>query len=153
MTSFVEHISTIDGAYVKTSKQKSLKDNSMVKGFVTIIKNEGRADEQILCKDKPNLLTDTGRDYAIAQFYTNTSAGGVGCNFIALTVNTAAASTDSELLTGEIETNGLERALATTIDHSPGPDIGCRGGIRLGQIHAGPRDHRPAAPKRRDDHL
>ena len=120
MTSFVEHISTIDGACVKTSKQKALKDNSMIKGFVTMIKNEGRVDEQILCKDKPNLLTDTGRDYAIAQFYTNTSAGGVGCNFIALTVNTAAASAASTTLTGEITTNGLERLLATTITHVSG---------------------------------
>jgi len=120
MTNFVEHISTIDGACVKTSKQKALKDNSMIKGFVTMIKNEGRADEQILCKDKPNLLTDTGRDYAIAQFYTNTSAGGVGCNFIALTVNAAAASASSTTLTGEITTNGLERLLATTITHVSG---------------------------------
>ena len=100
MTSCIEHTSTIDGAHTKTSKQKGLKDNSMIKGFVTMIKNEGRSDEQILCKNKPNLLTDNGRDYAIAQFYTNTSAGGVGENFIALTVNTAAASTDSTLLTG-----------------------------------------------------
>ena len=120
MTSCIEHTSTIDGARTKISKQKGLKDNSMIKGFVTMIKNEGRADEQILCKDKPNLLTNNGRDYAIAQFYTNTSAGGVGMNFIALTVNTAAASTDSTLLTGEITTNGLERALATTISHSTG---------------------------------
>ena len=120
MTSCIEHTSTIDGARTKTSKQKALKDNSMIKGFVTMIKNEGRADEQILCKNKPNLLTDNGRDYAIAQFYTNTSAGGVGMNFIALTVNTAAASASSTLLTGEITTNGLERALATTISHSSG---------------------------------
>jgi len=120
MTSCIEHTSTIDGARTKTSKQKALKDNSMIKGFVTMIKNEGRADEQILCKNKPNLLTDDGRDYAIAQFYTNTSAGGVGMNFIALTVNTAAASASSTLLTDEITTNGLERALATTISHSSG---------------------------------
>ena len=120
MTSCIEHTSTIDGAQTKTSKQKVLKDNSMIKGFVTMIKNEGRADEQILCKNKPNLLTDNGRDYAIAQCYTNTSAGGVGMNFIALTVNTAAASASSTLLTGEITTNGLERALATTISHSSG---------------------------------
>ena len=120
MTSCIEHTSTIDGAQTKTLKHKGLKDNSMIKGFVTMIKNEGRADEQILCKNKPNLLTDNGRDYAIAQFYTNTSAGGVGMNFIALTVNTAAASASSTLLTGEIETNGLERALATTISHSSG---------------------------------
>ena len=120
MTSCIEHTSTIDGTQTKTLKQKALKDNSMIKGFVIMIKNEGRADEQILCKNKPNLLTDNGRDYAIAQFYTNTSAGGVGMNFIALTVNTAAASASSTLLTGEITTNGLERALATTISHSSG---------------------------------
>jgi len=120
MTSCTEHTSTIDGAQIETSKLKGLKDDSRVKGFVTIIKNEGRADEQVLCKNKPNLLTNGGRDYAIAQFYTNTSAGGVGMNFIALTVNTAAASASSTLLTGEIETNGLERALATTISHSSG---------------------------------
>ena len=120
MTSCTEHTSSIDGAHIKTPKQKVLKDNSMIKGFVTMIKNEGRADEQILCKHKPNILTDDGRDYFIAQCYVNTSAGGVGCNFIALTVNTAAASASSTTLTGEITTNGLERLLATTITHVSG---------------------------------
>ena len=120
MTSCIEHTSTIDGAYVKTSKQKALKDNSMIKGFVTMIKNEGRADEQILCKNKPNLLTNNGRDYAIAQFYTNTSAGGVGENFIALTSDSSGADATDSTLPSEITTNGLERALATTISHSTG---------------------------------
>ena len=120
MTCCEEHTAQNDSASVKTTFGSTIKDNSMVKGFVTIIKNEGKKDEQVLCRNKPNLLTDDGRDYAIAQFYVNVSAGGVGCNFIALTVNTAAASTDSELLTGEITTNGLERALATTISHSSG---------------------------------
>ena len=59
MTSCIEHTSTIDGAQTKTSKQKGLKENSMIKGFVTMIKNEGRADEQILCKNKPNHSTGT----------------------------------------------------------------------------------------------
>ena len=115
-----EHITQNDGAVIKATRKSMINDNSMIKGFVTIIKNEGKKDEQVLCRNKPNLLTDTGRDYAIAQFYTNTSAGGVGCNFIALTVNTAAASASSTLLTGEITTNGLERLLATTISHSTG---------------------------------
>jgi len=118
MTSCIEHTSSIDGARIKTSKQKALKDNSMVKGFVTIIKNEGRADEQILCKDKPNLLTDMGRDYFIAQCYVNTSAGGVGCNFIALTSDTTGANADDELLPSEITTNGLERLAADSIVHA-----------------------------------
>ena len=120
MTSCIEHTSTIDGAQIETSKLKGLKDDSRVKGFVTIIKNEGRADEQVLCKNKPNLLTNNGRDYAIAQFYTNTSAGGVGMNFIALTDDDSAASASKTLLTDEITTNGLERAVATTITHSTG---------------------------------
>ena len=115
-----EHISQNDGATIEATRKTMIKDNSIIKGFVTIIKNEGKKDEQILCKNKPNLLTNNGRDYAIAQFYTNTSAGGVGMNFIALTVNTAAASASSTLLTDEITTNGLERALATTISHSGG---------------------------------
>ena len=118
MTSCIEHTSTIDGAQTKTSKQKGLKDNSMIKGFVTMIKNEGRADEQILCKDKPNLLTDDGRDYAIAQFYTNTSAGGVGENFIALTSDSTGADAGDTTLPGEISTGGLGRAIATTITHT-----------------------------------
>ena len=115
-----EHMTQNDGAIIESTRKTMIKDNSMIKGFVTIIKNEGKKDEQILCKNKPNLLTNNGRDYAIAQFYTNTSAGGVGMNFIALTVNTAAASASSTLLTDEITTNGLERALATTISHSGG---------------------------------
>ena len=120
MTSCIEHTSTIDGAQIETSKLKGLKDDSRVKGFVTIIKNEGRADEQVLCKNKPNLLTNNGRDYAIAQFYTNTSAGGVGMNFIALTSDSSGEDAADTTLPSEITTNGLERALATTISHSSG---------------------------------
>ena len=115
-----DHTAQNDNTSVEATFGSAIKDNSVVKGFVTVIKNEGKKDEQVVCRNKPNLLTDTGRDYAIAQFYTNTSAGGVGCNFIALTVNTAAASTDSTLLTGEITTNGLERAAATTNSHIGG---------------------------------
>ena len=115
-----EHTAIDESASVEVINRKAVNDNSIIHGYVTIVKNQGMADEQIICQDKPNLLTNNGRDYAIAQFYTNTSAGGVGMNFIALTVNTAAASTDSTLLTGEITTNGLERALATTISHSTG---------------------------------
>ena len=80
-----EHIAQNDSATVESSFGSAIKDNAVVKGWVTIIKNEGKEDEQVLCRNKPNLLTNGGRDYAIAQFYTNTSAGSVGCNFIALT--------------------------------------------------------------------
>ena len=115
-----EHISQNDGAIIKATRKSMMKDNSIIKGFVTIIKNEGKKDEQVLCRNKPNLLTNDGRDYAIAQFYTNTSAGGVGMNFIALTSDTTGADATDTTLPSEITTNGLERLLATTISHSTG---------------------------------
>ena len=115
-----EHISQNDSATVESSFGSAIKDNAVVKGYVTIIKNEGKKDEQVLCRNKPNLLTNNGRDYAIAQFYTNTSAGGVGMNFIALTSDSTGADATDTALPGEITTNGLERAVATTITHSTG---------------------------------
>jgi len=115
-----EHIAQNDGAIIKATRKSMMKDNSIIKGFVTIIKNEGKKDEQIICKNKPNLLTNGGRDYAIAQFYTNTSAGGVGMNFIALTSDSTGADATDTTLPSEITTNGLERLLATTISHSTG---------------------------------
>jgi hypothetical protein len=115
-----EHIAQNDSATVESSFGSSIKDNAVVKGYVTIIKNEGKKDEQIICKNKPNLLTNGGRDYAIAQFYTNTSAGGVGCNFIALTDDDTGADATDTSLPDEITGTGLERALATTISHSTG---------------------------------
>ena len=115
-----EHISQNDGAIIKATRKSMMKDNSIIKGFVTIIKNEGKENEQVLCRNKPNLLTNNGRDYAIAQFYTNTSAGGVGMNFIALTSDSTGADAGDTTLPSEITTNGLERALATTISHSTG---------------------------------
>jgi len=115
-----EHVAQNDSTTVETSFGSLVKDNSVVKGFVTIIKNEGRENEQVLCRNKPNLLTNGGRDYAIAQFYTNTSAGGVGCNFIALTSDSTGADATDTALPSEITTTGLERALATTISHSSG---------------------------------
>ena len=115
-----EHIAQNDSADVLRINGKTINDNSVVKGWVTIIKNEGKTNEQIICKNKPNLLTNGGRDYAIAQFYTNTSAGGVGMNFIALTSDSTGADATDTALPGEITTNGLERAVATTITHSTG---------------------------------
>lgn len=97
-----------------------MKEKGQSVGLLTVIKNEGRPDEEIICFEKPNLLTDAGRDKAHAQIYTNTSAGARGAGFIALTVNTDAPADGDTDLTGEISTNGLERADASTKTHSAG---------------------------------
>ena len=118
MTNCIERVTSIDGSQVKAGKNTGLKEDSFINGYVTIIKNVGRPDEQILCKDKHNLLTTDGRDFFHAQVYTNTTAGTRGANFIALTSDSSGADAGDTTLPGEISTGGLERAVATGITHT-----------------------------------
>jgi len=83
-----------------------------------IIKADGRRIE--LARLVPNLLTNNGRDLFHAQCYTNTSAGTRGSGFVAVTESTITPAAGDTSLTGEIATNGLSRADATTKTHSAG---------------------------------
>lgn len=71
-------------------------------------------------KPEHNLLTNAGKDYLHAQFWTNNAAGGVGCNFIALTESTLTPAVTDTVLSGEITTNGLNRTIASTRSHGAG---------------------------------
>ena len=97
-----------------------MKEHSISIGELTVIKNQGRPDEKILCYKKRNLLTNAGRDKAHAQIYTNTTAGARGAGFIAVTVDVAAPADADTVLTGEITTGGLARADASTKTHPVG---------------------------------
>ena len=57
------------------TKVKGMEDSMNIHGYVTVIKNVGTDSEEVICKDKHNLLTNSGRDWMHAQVYTNTSAG------------------------------------------------------------------------------
>ena len=105
---------------ITKGNNKQMIEEPLIKGYVTVIKNVGRPDEQILCENKPNLLTNNGRDWMIAQVYTNTSAGTRGSGFVALTVNTSSPAAGDTTLAGEITTGGLNRADATTKSHTGG---------------------------------
>jgi hypothetical protein len=118
MTNCVERVTSIDGSQVKAGKNSGLKEDSLINGYVTVIKNVGKSDEQVLCKDKHNLLTTDGRDFFHAQVYTNTSTGTRGANFIALTTDSSGADAGDTTLPSEITTGGLARAVATTITHT-----------------------------------
>ena len=97
-----------------------MKEHSISIGELTVIKNIGRKNEQVLCYKKRNLLTNAGRDKAHAQIYTNTSAGARGAGFIAVTVNTGSPADTDTALTGEITGTGLARVDAGTKTHSSG---------------------------------
>jgi len=102
------------------TKVKGMEDSMNIHGYVTIIKNAGTDTEEIICKDKHNLLTNSGRDWMHAQVYTNTAAGDRGAGYIALTTSTTTPAATDTLLASEITTGGLERADATTKTHSSG---------------------------------
>ena len=102
------------------TKVKSMEDNMNIHGYVTIIKNVGTDSEQVICLNKHNLLTNSGRDWMHAQVYTNTAAGDRGAGYIALTTSTTTPAAGDTLLASEITTGGLERADATTKTHSSG---------------------------------
>jgi hypothetical protein len=75
-------------------------------------------DWREFAKPKKNLLTNAGKDYYHAQIWTNTGAGGLGVNFIALTESTLSPAVTDTTLGGEITTNGLARAVSTTLSHT-----------------------------------
>lgn len=104
-------------------QNRSLHENTKINGYVTVIKNKGRADEEIIQKDKPNLLTTSGRDFFHAQDYTNTSAGTKGSNGMAISANAVNPVAGDTTLVGEITTDGLTRVQATTITHTVGTNV------------------------------
>jgi hypothetical protein len=79
------------------TKVKGMEDSMSINGYVTVIKNVGTDSEEVICKDKHNLLTNSGRDWMHQQVYTYAAAATTnGAYFIGLT------------------TGGLERAAGAT---------------------------------------
>lgn len=116
----IEQVNNLSTLNIKTSKNNSMEESMNIHGYVTVIKNPGKSDEQVLCMNKHNLLTDDGRDWMHAQIYTNTTAGTRGAGYIALTSDATSPSASDTTLTSEITTGGLARADASTKTHSSG---------------------------------
>lgn len=83
-----------------------------------VIKADGTRKQLALLKD--NVLTNNGRDWMKDQVYKNTAAGTRGSGFVAVTESTITPGPTDTALTGEISTNGLARADATTKTNSAG---------------------------------
>ena len=115
----LEHIDNSDSTNVKVEQiRDKIIEGTPIHGYVTVVKNLGRPDEQILCENKENLLTTDGIDQIHKAVYVDTSAVEVGNNFIALSVNVWTPVVADVLLLGEITTNGLERSNPTdTVTH------------------------------------
>lgn len=116
---FLEIVTSHDDLKAIYNQLRNLHENNIpVHGFVTIIKNKGKHNEEIIQEDITNLLTLSGRDFFHAQVYTNIGAGTVAANFIALSDEGTDPIAADTILLGEITANGLERVLAGSISHT-----------------------------------
>lgn len=108
------------GGFDANQNRITTESHQFVHGYMTVVKNQGRENEEVLCLNKHNLLTNAGRDAMHDALYVDTTATQVGFNYIALSTNTSPADATHTSLAGEITTGGLERAVATTKSHSGG---------------------------------
>lgn len=107
------------------NKRLSFKRNYKKKsnsGYMSVlVKRKRNKNWKVVELFKPNLLTNSGRDWIHAQVYTNTSAGTVGANFIGVSANAVAPAVTDTTLTGEETTGGLARAAASPVaSHTAG---------------------------------
>ena len=96
--------------------------NHKHKAYITVIKNEGRPDEEILCKAVENQLQDDGADdMHIALWENQSAAAQLGFTHMAVSDDGGGLPTDATTtLAAEISTNGLGRNDADTTTHTTG---------------------------------
>jgi hypothetical protein len=90
----------------------------MIHGFLSakVVRKDG-TQKQLACMQH-NLLTQDGRDQMHTNCYISTSLTGRGFNCVGSTESTITPGVTDTALTGEITTNGLARADATTKNHT-----------------------------------
>ena len=123
MPEIIENTPISDNCETILEQNRSLYEDTKINGYVTVIKNKGKWNEEVIQKDKPNLLTLSGRDFFHAQDYTNTSPGTKGSNGMAISAEATDPVDTDTILDGEITAGGLTRVQATTITHSVSTNV------------------------------
>ena len=112
-----------DSAQALITKQRSLSDKVGISAAWTVTKNKGRANEQVACDKKKNLITDGGIDFILERLYESATTVVVAevIDRIALSSNQTAPTAADTTFPGEITTTDLQRtgtttALSSTVD-------------------------------------
>ena len=101
---------------------------SIIHGYLSVYLKRANTDTWTpVTEHKHNLLTNGGRDFIHNQAYTNVAAGTQGSRCIAVSTDSGAPAAGDTTLTGEISTNGLQRANATTNTHTNGTNTSTLG--------------------------
>jgi len=119
----IEKVPVNDKLKSTLQQSRKIKENTRVNGFVTVIKNKGRVNEELIQIYKANLLSTSGRDFFHAQVYTNIAAGTKGGNAIALSDEATNPVAGDVILVGEKTTGGLTRVQASTISHTVSTNV------------------------------
>lgn len=122
LESIIQSTMCSDEVRTELSALRRANQGHKAKAYITVIKNEGRADEQILSKCMPNQLQDDGADDMHNALWENQGAATQdGFTHMAVSDNAAGLPADSATtLLGEISTLGLTRADADTTTHAVG---------------------------------
>jgi len=119
LTDVIENVSMDEALGAIIKQTRPISENFGVKGYVTVIKNIGREDEQVLAYNNENLLTQGGRDAFHNAMYSNQGAiTQDSFSHIALSVSATGKSSLATSLTGEITGTGLARTNDTGANES-----------------------------------
>lgn len=108
------------------------KNTAYITVKVRRIQKDGTYSEwETIEKNKHNLHNTGGVDFTHYQCYTATGTGStssittatIGSNYLALSTDSGAPSAGHTTLTGEISTNGLQRAQCTTLTHTASTNV------------------------------
>ena len=100
-----------DSAQALITKQRSLSDKVGISAAWTVTKNKGRANEQVACDRKKNLITDGGIDFILERLYESATTVVVAevIDRLALSSNQTAPTAADTTFPGEIILTDLRR--------------------------------------------
>ena len=100
----------------KLSKNSTIKESQFGSGYLTVIKNAGKSNEEVICKDVHNVLTAEGTSWVHDQCYIDNSGQTGGARYIGLSNDGSFAPDRDDTRTSweavEENSNGLVRANA-----------------------------------------
>ena len=115
--SLIEVSKANDGTDVKVSKKTHLTDKRFGRGFVTVIKNAGKPNEEVIMRNGENLLVNAGIAYFHKLCYASPSATTYGATDVMALSTTSSSVIATTTWDNEIDSAGLARDDGGTTSH------------------------------------
>jgi len=109
---------TDGGVDTKVSKKTKMVDQRFGCGFVTVIKNAGKPNEEVIMRNGKNLLVNVGIAYFHKLCYASPAATTYGATDIMALSTTSSTVVAATTWDNEITTAGLARNVGSSTTHS-----------------------------------